>query len=160
MTITIRHALPSDADAVLALMRELSEHEELSEYFHLTRDALLRYCFDAPPRLEILVAVDGETIVGYATWMAQLSPWAGRDFMFLDDLYVTARMRGSGIGALLMKRIGEIAVQRDVEVRWHVQTENVAAQKFYQSMGAELRSRFVAYWMREAIVRFSSSPTP
>lgn len=146
MTITVRHALPSDADAVLALMRELAEHEGLSQYFLLTRDTLMRYCFDAPPRLEIVVAAEGEIIVGYASWMAQLSPWMGRDYMFLDDLYVIPRMRGSGVGSLLMKRIGEIALERDMEVRWHVEVENVSAQKFYQSIGAVLRSRFIAYW--------------
>ena len=151
MTITVRHALPSDADAVLTLMRELAEHEELAQYFRLTRDALIRFCFDAPPRMEILVAVEGETVVGYASFMTQLSPWAGRDYMFLDDLYVVPRLRGSGAGSLLMKRIGEIAIERDGDVRWHVETENVSAQKFYRAIGAQLRGKFIAYWMGDAI---------
>jgi len=157
MTITVRHALPSDADAVLELMRELSEHEGLSQYFRLTREALVRYCFDAPPKLGILVAVDGETVVGYATLIAQLSPWAGREYLFLDDLYVVARLRGSGVGSLLMKRIGEIALQREMDARWHVETDNVSAQKFYRAVGAELRSRWIAYWSREGIESYTRS---
>ena len=127
----------------------------MSQYFLLTRDALLRYCFTTPVRLEMIVAVDDEEVVGYATYMAQLSPWAGRDYLFVDDVYVVARRRGSGVGALLMKRIGETAARRDMAVRWHVETNNVSAQKFYRSIGAELKGKFIAYWLPEAIRSYS-----
>jgi len=149
--ITIRPAEPPDVDAVLRLMRELAEHEQLSQYFQLTHETLTRYCFTAPARLEILVAVADEGIVGYATYMAQLSPWAGREYLFVDDVYVVASQRSSGVGSLLMKRIGEIATQRGMDVRWHVETDNIAAQKFYRALGAELRSRFIAYWSQDAM---------
>jgi ribosomal protein S18 acetylase RimI-like enzyme len=150
MDITVRPAVPADAAAVLALMRELAEHEGLSQYFHLTLESLTRYCFTAPARLELLVAA-GDGVVGYVAFMAQLSPWAGRDYLYVDDVYVAADHRGTGAGSLLMKRIGEIAMERDMDVRWHVEAENIGAQKFYGSIGAELRSRFTAYWSREAI---------
>lgn len=50
-----------------------------------------------------------------------------------------------------MQRVGAIALERDVDVRWHVELENVPAQKFYRSLGAELRDRYTAYWVRDAI---------
>jgi GNAT superfamily N-acetyltransferase len=150
MSITVRHAIAADLEAVLRLMRELAEHEGLSQYFQLTHEALTRYCFTTPARLEILVAVE-EGIVGYATCMPQLSPWAGREYLFVDDVYVMASHRSRGVGALLMIRIGEIALDRGMDVRWHVETGNVSAQKFYRSLGAELRSRFIAYWPQESI---------
>lgn len=149
--ITIRDAQPADVDAVLRLLRELAEHEQLSQYFQLTAETLAQYCFTAPARLEVLVAVVDEEIVGCATFMAQLSPWAGREYLFLDDVYVIASQRGSGVGSLLMKRIGEIATERDMEVRGHVENDNVAAQKFYRALGAQLRSKFIAYWSQDAI---------
>ena len=45
-------------------MRELAEHEELSQYFHLTREALMHYCFSTPVRLEMIVTADEENVVG------------------------------------------------------------------------------------------------
>jgi GNAT superfamily N-acetyltransferase len=151
MSVTVRHAVPADLEAVLVLMRELAEHEGLSQYFQLTHETLARYCFTAPARLEIVVAVSEQSVVGYATYMPQLSPWAGREYLFVDDVYVAAPQRGRGVGALLMQRIGEIATGRDMDVRWHVETDNSSAQKFYRSLGAELRSRFIAYWSQESI---------
>jgi ribosomal protein S18 acetylase RimI-like enzyme len=151
MSVAVRPAVPADVEAVLVLMRELAEHEGHSQYFHLTPETLTRYCFTTPARLELMVAVTEEGIVGYATSMPQLSPWAGRDYLFVDDVYVLASQRGRGVGTLLMKRIGEIATARDMDVRWHVETDNASAQKFYRSLGAELRIRFIAYWTRESI---------
>jgi GNAT superfamily N-acetyltransferase len=151
MSVTVRHAAPADVEAVLVLMRELAEHEGHSQYFRLTEESLTRYCFTAPARLEMVVAVGEEGIVGYATCMPQLSPWAGREYLFVDDVYVVASQRGRGVGARLMERIGAIATDRDLDVRWHVETDNVSAQKFYRSLGAELRSRFIAYWSQESI---------
>jgi ribosomal protein S18 acetylase RimI-like enzyme len=158
MTITVRPALPADVDAALVLMRELAEHEGHLQYFHLTPEALTGYCFTAPARLGMLVAAEDEVVVGYATYLAQLSPWTGREYLFVDDVYVAAPHRSRGVGALLMKRIGEIAVERDVDVRWHVETDNTSAQKFYRSLGAELRSRFIAYWTPEAIRQAVKKP--
>ena len=156
MSVTIRQIVPADIDAVLVLMRELAEYEGLSHYFQLTREALARYCFTTPARLDILVAVREESLVGYAAYMTQLSPWAGREYLFVDDVYVAASERGRGVGALLMKRIGEIGTDRGMDVRWHVETENVSAQKFYRSLGSQLRSRFIAYWSQESIRSYTS----
>jgi len=151
MTVTIRSANPADVPAIIGLMRELAEHEGHLHFFQLTAEALTQYCFGSPARLGILVAVDGDEIVGYATYMAQLSPWAAREYLFVDDVYVVAKQRGTGVGRLLMDQVGAVASARDLEVRWHVETGNVSAQRFYRSLGAELRSRFIAYWSTEAI---------
>jgi GNAT superfamily N-acetyltransferase len=151
MTITIRYAEPADVEAVLQLMMGLAEHEGLSQYLVLTAESLAHYCFADPVRLDLLVAVSDEEIVGYATLLPQLSPWAGREYLFLDDLYIVPARRGAGIGSLLMDRIATIALDRDMDVRWHVETANTSAQTFYTSLGAELRDRFIAYWTLDAM---------
>jgi len=151
MTITIRNAEPADIESVLELMAGLAEHEGLSQYLVLTADALARYCFADPVRLELLVAVSDEEIVGYATLLPQLSPWAAHEYLFLDDLYILPSRRGAGIGSLLMDRVAAIALERDMDVRWHVETVNTSAQTFYLSLGAVLRDRYIAYWTKEAM---------
>lgn len=78
---------------------------------------------ETPARFHLLVAASGAKIVGYATYMFQFSPWAGREYMFLDDLYVAEQHRGQGVGACLMRQAAKIAVDREVEIRWHVRRD-------------------------------------
>jgi ribosomal protein S18 acetylase RimI-like enzyme len=149
--VNIRSGEPRDVDAVLNLMRELAEHEGHSQYFELTSEALHRACFVEPRRIELLVAeADGE-VVGYATCMLQFSPWMGRDYLFLDDLYVRDELRGQGIGSRLLKHVGALALERGAGVRWHVEVENRSAQKLYRALGAALREKLIAYWLPDAI---------
>jgi ribosomal protein S18 acetylase RimI-like enzyme len=149
--VRTRSAEPRDVEAVLALMRQLAEHEGLSRYFELTSEGLHRACFEPPRRIELIVAVVEGKVVGYATCLLQFSPWAGRDYLFLDDLYVSDEVRGLGIGSSLMRDVGALALERGVDVRWHVETENRSAQRFYRALGAEFRDKLIAYWQLESI---------
>jgi ribosomal protein S18 acetylase RimI-like enzyme len=149
--VRIRAAEPADVSAVLELMRQLAEHEGLLQLFVLTAESLRSVCFDQPRRVHLIVAEAENTIVGYATCMVQFSPWAARDYLFLDDLYVSDSMRGRGVGSLLMRQVGEVAIELGIEVRWHIETENRSAQKFYRGLGAEVRERLIAYWSLETI---------
>ena len=149
MPINIRDAEQNDLPAVLKLMRRLADHEGLVLYFKLTQDALVECCLRNPKRFYVLVAASETTVVGYATYMFQFSPWAAREYLFLDDIYVADEARQGGVGTRLMKRVAEIALEHDVDVRWHVETDNQSAQRFYAALGAELRDRFIAYWSRD-----------
>ncbi|HEX6097584.1 MAG TPA: GNAT family N-acetyltransferase [Thermoanaerobaculia bacterium] len=151
MAIHIRDAEPDDLEAVLGHMRALAEHEGMSVYFALTAEALRACCMGSAKRFHVLVAVSEGAVVGYATYMFQFSPWAGREYLFLDDLYVSPEARGAGIGARLMQRVAQVALERDVDARWHVEMDNRAAQKFYRTLGAELREKRIAYWLREVM---------
>jgi ribosomal protein S18 acetylase RimI-like enzyme len=160
--VSIRSGEPRDVDTVLSLMRQLAEHEGHSHFFELTSEALHKACFEQPRRMELLVAeTDGE-IVGYATCLLQFSPWMARDYLFLDDLYVRDEARGLGIGSRLMRQVGALALERGVDVRWHVEMENRSAQKLYRALGAELKEKFIAYWTTESIraqINVAGSPS-
>ena len=151
MKVSLRSGEPRDVDAVLSLMRQLAEHEGLSQYFELTSEALHQTCFAQPRRMELIIAEADGVIVGYATCMLQFSPWMGRDYLFLDDLYVRDEARGLGIGSRLLRHVGALALERGVTVRWHVEMENRSAQKLYRALGAELREKLIAYWSTESI---------
>jgi len=151
MAVNIRDAELADVPAVLALMRELADHEWLRQYFALTAESLAACCLSERRRFHVLVAADDAAVIGYATFLVQFSPWMAREYLFVDDVYVAQSRRGEGIGRLLMRRVAEIAVERGVDARWHVETANRSAQEFYSALGAELRDRFIAYWPREAM---------
>jgi len=103
-----------------------------------------------PKRFHVLVATSGTAVIGYATYMFQFSPWAAREYLFLNDIYVADEVRQGGVGTRLMHRVAEIALDHGVDVRWHVETDNRSAQRSYGRSGAELRDRFIAYWSRKA----------
>jgi len=147
----VRDAERKDLAAVLALMAELAEHEGVRQYLTLTPDALAECVLGEPKRFHVLVAAEDDAVAGYASYLFHFAPWAAREYLYLDDLYVAAPHRGRGVGALLMRRIAEIALERDVDARWHIELANHGAQKFYRSLGAELRDRFTTYWSREAM---------
>ena len=149
--MVVRGAERKDLAAVLELMGELAEHEGVRQYLALTSESLADCCLREPKRFHVLVAAEDEAVVGYATFLFQFAPWAAREYLFIDDVYVAEGKRGMGIGSLLMHRIAAVAVERDVDARWHVETANRSAQKFYNALGAELRDRFIAYWPREAM---------
>src|SRR6202008_2880118 len=149
--VSIRSGEPRDVHAVLRLMRELAEHEGHSQYFELASEGLHQACFAEPHRIELIVAEAEGEVVGYATCMLQFSPWMGRDYLFLDDLYVRDELRGLGIGSRLLKHVGVLALERGIDVRWHVEIENRSAQKLYRAFGAVLREKLIAYWPTDAI---------
>jgi GNAT superfamily N-acetyltransferase len=149
--VSIRGGESKDVDEVLILMRSLAEHEGLSQFFELNSESLKQCCFGPDHRVELFVAEANSQIVGYATCMLQFSPWSGRDYLFLDDLYVREEGRGLGIGSRLMKQVGAFALERGIGVRWHVEAENRSAQRFYRELGAELKGKWVAYWEIESI---------
>ena len=149
----VRSATLADLPAVLVLMRELAVHEDLAQYFSITTEDLARYCFGSPARAEVLVAELDGALVGFASLMNQLSLWRACDYLFLDDLYVAANMRGKGVGSRLLDAVAALAVARNVDVRWHVEKQNTSAAAFYQSVGALLREKYVAYWTREVMVK-------
>lgn len=49
-------------------------------------------------------------VARYATYLWQFSPWAGREYLFVDDVYVGEESRGSGVGLQLMERRGRETV--------------------------------------------------
>jgi ribosomal protein S18 acetylase RimI-like enzyme len=149
--ITVRDAELADVPAVLVLMAELAEHEGLRQYLTLTPESLAQFSLIEPKRFHVLVAIADTAVVGYATYLFPFSPWMAREYLFVDDLYVASSHRGEGAGAMLMDRVAAIAVERDVDARWHIELENRRAQDFYTALGAELRDRFTAYWSRDAM---------
>src|ERR1041385_2567015 len=151
MTVNIRDAELADIPAVLEQIREFAEHEGLRQHVALTAESLAACCLGEPRRFHVLVAADGASVVGYAIFLFLFSPWLAREYLLLDDLYVMQSHRGKGIGRLMMRRVAEVAIEHDVDARWHVETANRSAQDFYIALGAELRDRFIAYWTRDAM---------
>lgn len=96
-------------------------------------------------RLTLLVALDSERPVGYATITRDVSTWTAGAYAHLDCLYVDDEHRNAGVGRQLVD--GVITCTREhgiAELQWQTPPWNEAAIRFYERLGAhhQLKERF------------------
>ena len=92
----------------------------------------------------MLIAVRDGSPAGYVSAVRRLHLWLGTDILALDDLFVREGYRDAGVGRLLMRQLAALA--DGMLIRWEVQEDNVAAQRFYRRLGATLRRKVIAFW--------------
>jgi GNAT superfamily N-acetyltransferase len=133
----IRPAQPQDAAAIYVLIRELAEYERSLDEVVATQDLLASSLFGPEPAVFAHVAEHEGSVVGFALWFLNYSTWLGTHGIYLEDLYVTPAMRGSGLGRALLAELAGICVERGYgRLQWWVLDWNSAAIGFYRSLGA------------------------
>ena len=141
MPFSIRDATPDDAPALVGLVRELADYEELLHEAKPNVEHLQKHLSaENNPRCEALVAIDEETgnIVGMALYFYNYSTFLTQWGLFLEDLFVQPSHRGKGIGFALLKRLAAIALERDCKrLDWNVLDWNELAISFYNKIGAK-----------------------
>ena len=119
------------------LTRELCDFEELLHEFTSTQELLHEGLFGDDPAAEALVAVVDGTVAGYALFFQTYSTFTGMRGLYLEDLYVRAEHRGTGVGTKLLQAAATVAVDRKrARMEWTVLEWNAAAKDFYRQMGA------------------------
>jgi len=132
----IRKANSDDVKDILRLLIELAVYEKEPDAVKVTEQELTRDGFGENPKYQCILAEIDNTIVGLAFYTPRYSTWVG-DTLHLEDLIVTEKMRGKGIGTVLYKSFLEEAKRRDVNrVEWSVLDWNKPAIDFYKKTGA------------------------
>ena len=132
----IRKANTSDVKDILRLLIELAVYEKEPDAVKVTEEELIRDGFGNNPRYECLLAEFNSKVVGLAFFTPRYSTWVG-DTLHLEDLVVTEKMRGKGIGTLLYREFLLVAKERGVKrVEWSVLDWNKTAIDFYKKSGA------------------------
>jgi GNAT superfamily N-acetyltransferase len=133
----IRPARPQDVPAIHRLIRELADYEKSLDQVTATQEDLHRSLFADQPAVFAHVAEQDGTVVGFALWFLNYSTWLGEHGIYLEDLYVTPAVRGSGLGRALLAELARICVQRGYSrLEWSVLDWNEPARGFYRSLGA------------------------
>lgn len=137
MSKVIRFATIDDIDLILSFIVKLAKYERLAHAVRADRDILAANLFGERPGAETLIAeLDGKP-VGFAIFFHNFSTFEGRQGLYLEDLFVDPEARGSGIGKALLKRLAQIAVERDcARFEWSVLDWNAPAIGFYHALGA------------------------
>ena len=96
----LRWAEPKDMKAVLGLIQELADFEKEPEAVVISEDDLLEHAFGGQPKFQCFVAEKQGQVVGMALFYPRYSTWKGPTF-HLEDLIVTQKERGTGLGKAL-----------------------------------------------------------
>ncbi|MDE2891459.1 MAG: GNAT family N-acetyltransferase [Chloroflexota bacterium] len=144
--VTVREAIPNDAQTILDFIIGLAEFEnEPRSIVEATVESIRRDGFGEDRLFETLIAERGGEPLGMALFFPHYSTWTGTPVLFLEDLFVKEDARGTGAGFALMQALAEIADQRgwkrlDLSVLdWN------PARQFYHQLGMEHESEWLLY---------------
>ncbi|MFN0147679.1 MAG: N-acetyltransferase family protein [Dehalococcoidia bacterium] len=110
--ITFRMAAAGDRDRVVALARSLPEHDLLFLARDLTQDKVVEEWI-ADPNADIIVALDGQQMLGYAAVQRTPQRWSAH-VAELRVLTATS-MRGKGLGRVLTQEAFALALGMGME---------------------------------------------
>jgi ribosomal protein S18 acetylase RimI-like enzyme len=134
--ISIRRATPEDAPVIHRLLAELEQSLGVQEMVKRKEADILRFGFSEAPFFEALIAWQGERPVGLALYFREFSTWRGSPGVYVQDLYVSNEVRGSGLGRKLMDSlIGRSRSWGATYCKLAVYNDNEAALAFYRHLG-------------------------
>ena len=136
-SFTLRAAVVGDVSAIVQLIRDLAEFEQLTHLVQVTPEKLRPQLFGEKPAAEAMVAERDGEVVAFALYFTNFSTFLAQPGLYLEDLYVKPAHRGHGIGKALLKRLAALAVERDCgRFEWSVLDWNTNAITVYEKMGA------------------------
>ena len=144
---------------MLELIRELAVYEKAPEQVTVDPKHFEESGFGANPVwwafvVEAVEEVDhssevsmrrgGSTsIIAFALYYIRYSTWKGQ-VMYLEDILVTERMRGQGIGSKLIERLIEESKEKGFKrITWQVLDWNEPAINFYKKFNATFDPEWV-----------------
>jgi GNAT superfamily N-acetyltransferase len=141
--IKIRRAVKEDCPRILELIRELALFERAPEEVTVTLEHFEKSGFGDTPVWWAFVAETEGQVQAFALYYIRYSTWKGQR-MYLEDLLVTEKMRGKGIGLLLFDELFKEARERKLNgIVWQVLEWNEPAIKFYKKLNASFDGEWV-----------------
>lgn len=135
----IRLATEADVGKLHAMIVGLAKATGLREKVTSKPEDFRRFGSRGQPAFQALIAeLDGEP-VGLSLFFYSFSSWRGELGVYVQDLYVDAGVRGSGLGRRLISETARLAKRRGATyLRLSVGKANTSAQAFYRTVGLSL----------------------
>ena len=136
-TASVRKAVRSDADVILALVDGLAAYEKLTPPDAAAKTRLITDIFAERPRMDVYLGEYGGRAVGYAFVFETYSSFLALPTLFLEDLFVLPQFRSKRVGYTLFTAMVAEAHRRGCgRMEWAVLDWNKLAIDFYKRLGA------------------------
>lgn len=143
MSITVRKAIKEDCPRLLELIQELAVYEKAPDEVTVTLQHFEESGFGQNPVWWAFVAEENGIVAGFALYYIRYSTWKGQR-MYLEDILVTEKSRGKGLGKLLMDRLIEEAREKKLNaIVWQVLEWNEPAINFYKKYNADFDPEWI-----------------
>lgn len=139
----IRKGIEGDLPHTLELVKELAAYERALGEVSNTVQAMKEDGFGKNPIFGFFVAEVDQEIVGVSLYYYRYSTWKGKR-LYLEDIIVTDRMRGQGIGKLLFEATLHYSLNQNCTgMMWQVLDWNEPAINFYKKYSAKMDGEWV-----------------
>lgn len=143
MSMNIRRAVKEDCPRLLELIQELAVYEKAPDEVSVTLEHFEASGFGENPVWWAFVAEENGIVNGFALYYIRYSTWKGQR-MYLEDILVTEKSRGKGLGKLLMDRLIEEAKEKRFNaIVWQVLEWNEPAINFYKKYNADFDPEWI-----------------
>ena len=132
-----------DCPRLLELIRELAVYEKAPQEVTVTPGHFEESGFGPNPVWWALVAECDGNVEGFALYYIRYSTWKGQR-LYLEDIIVTEKMRGKGLGTLLFDALQAEAREKNLNgMVWQVLEWNEPAISFYKKYNAVLDGEWI-----------------
>lgn len=151
--VTIRIGKKADLPRVMELVKELAAFERAPDQVTNTVEMMEKDGFGLNPVYGMFVAENEKGIVGLSLYYFRYSTWKGKR-LYLEDIIVTEKERGKGIGKLLFDRTLEKTLEENCTgMAWQVLDWNEPAINFYKKYGAGISAEWLDCGMDAAQIK-------
>ncbi len=134
--LVVRPGRREDIPRVFELIKELAEYEKALHEVETSVEKLTEDAFGANPLYGLIVAEADKVIVGISVYYYRYSTWKGRR-LYLEDILVTEKFRGQGIGTKLFEATARHACKNHCSgMNWLVLDWNEPGINFYKKFNA------------------------
>ena len=141
----IRYAKREDTELVLGFIKRIAEYEQMPDIVKYTKENLEEWMFDRQ-KGEAIFVLDNDKEVGFCLFYETLPGYIGKGGLYVEDLFVYPEYRGKGYGKALLKKMAEIALERDCgRLEWLCLKWNENSIRFYKGMGATAMDSCVSF---------------
>jgi len=157
--LKIKSATEYDASVILKFVTELAIYEKAEHEVIASEEDIKRSLFSHDSTAHAVICYQDLEPIGMAVYFFNYSTWLGKNGLYLEDLIVTQKKRGTGAGKALLKHLARIALENECgRFEWSVLDWNEPAIQFYKSIGAKPQNEWVGYRLTgQALIDFAGS---